>query len=50
MSPTWVALILILYFSLLFLISYLTSRNATTDTFFTGNRQSPWYLVAFGMI
>lgn len=50
MSPTWVALILVLYFSLLFLISYLTSRNATSDTFFTGNRQSPWYLVAFGMI
>lgn len=25
-------------------------KNATSETFFTGNRQSPWYLVAFGMI
>ena len=32
------------------LISFLTSRNADSNTFFTGNRQSPWYLVAFGMI
>ncbi len=38
------------YFLILILISYLTSRNSNKDTFFTGNRQSPWYLVAFGMI
>lgn len=50
MEPIWVAVILVAYFSVLILISYLTSRNATTETFFTGNRQSPWYLVAFGMI
>ncbi|GMQ27316.1 sodium:solute symporter [Algoriphagus sp. oki45] len=38
------------YFILLFLISYFTSRKVTADTFFTGDRQSPWFLVAFGMI
>ncbi|GMQ31278.1 sodium:solute symporter [Algoriphagus confluentis] len=38
------------YFLLLFLISYFTSRHVTEDTFFTGDRQSPWFLVAFGMI
>lgn len=38
------------YFALLVVIGKLTSRGATTNTFFTGNRQSPWYLVAFGMI
>ncbi|WP_026951863.1 sodium:solute symporter [Algoriphagus mannitolivorans] len=38
------------YFLLLFLISYFTSRKVTADTFFTGDRQSPWFLVAFGMI
>ncbi len=32
------------------LIAYLTSRNAGSDAFFSGNKQSPWYLVAFGMI
>ncbi|MCH7409760.1 sodium:solute symporter [Belliella sp. DSM 111904] len=41
---------IISYFALLFLISYLTSRKVTSDTFFTGDRQSPWFLVAFGMI
>ena len=50
MSPILVITILTGYFSMLILISVLTSRGADTNTFFTGNRQSPWYLVAFGMI
>lgn len=50
MSTTLVLVILVTYFAALIGISYLTSRNADSDTFFTGNRQSPWYLVAFGMI
>ncbi len=39
-----------LYTVLLFLISWFTSRKATNDTYFTGNRQSPWFVVAYGMI
>jgi Na+/proline symporter len=35
---------------MLIVISLITSKGATSQTFFTGNRQSPWYLVAFGMI
>jgi len=31
-------------------ISYFTSRNRSDESFFTGDRQSPWFLVAFGMI
>lgn len=50
MSPTLVFSILIIYFAVLILIAWITSRGATTETFFTANRQSPWYLVAFGMI
>jgi len=50
MSPQLVIIILAAYFGLLILISILTSKNATNATFFTGNRQSPWYLVAYGMI
>ncbi len=38
------------YFLVLILISYLTSRKADNQSFFIGNRNSPWYLVAFGMI
>lgn len=41
---------LIGYFALLYVVSLLTSRKADNKTYFTGNRSSPWYVVAFGMI
>ncbi|QGY45321.1 sodium:solute symporter [Maribellus comscasis] len=50
MSPYLVLGIILGYFFVLMFISWLTSRNANTDTFFTANRKSPWYLVAFGMV
>jgi Na+/proline symporter len=50
MSPYLVAGIIGGYFLLLIIISHYTSKNATNDAFFTGNRQSPWFVVAFGMI
>jgi SSS family transporter len=50
MSKELIVFILVAYFAVLLFISYLTSRNADSNTFFTGNKQSPWYLVAFGMI
>lgn len=51
MSPAVLLSFIIGYFFVLLLISYLTSRNSTdNDTFFVANRNSKWYLVAFGMI
>jgi len=50
MSPLLVLTVIAIYFAVLFLISRITSRKADVDTYFTGNRQSPWYVVAFGMI
>jgi Na+/proline symporter len=50
MTPGLVLIIIVIYFSVLILIAYITSKGADTHTFFTANRQSPWYLVAFGMI
>jgi Na+/proline symporter len=50
MTPFLVLIILGLYFGALITISVITSKGADSTTFFTGNRQSPWYLVAFGMI
>jgi len=50
MNPILVISILSIYFLALIIISYFTSKGADTTTFFTANRQSPWYLVAFGMI
>ena len=38
------------YFGLLFGISRLTARRSTNETFYRANRQSPWYMVAFGMV
>ena len=46
----WMIAIILGYFAVLFTISRWTGRRATNDTFFRGNRQSPWYMVAFGMI
>ena len=50
MSQFLIISILVLYFSVLMLIAYLTSKNAGSEAFFSGNKQSHWYLVAFGMI
>lgn len=50
MSKEIIISVLVIYFLILIGISLITSRNADTNTFFTGDKQSPWYLVAFGMI
>jgi Na+/proline symporter len=50
MTPTIAISILAVYFILLIYISFRTSKGADTQTFFTANKQSPWYLVAFAMI
>ncbi len=50
MSPYLVIFIIAVYFAILLIISYFTSRNADNAAFFLGNRQSRWYIVAFGMI
>lgn len=38
------------YFVLLLSVAWYTSRNSNNDSFFIGNRNSNWMLVAFGMI
>jgi SSS family transporter len=50
MSPLLVLTVIGFYFAVLFLISRLTSRRVDVETYFTGNRRSPWFVVAFGMI
>ncbi|MEO9531716.1 MAG: sodium:solute symporter [Crocinitomicaceae bacterium] len=42
--------LLIGYFVVLMVISYLTGKKGDNDTFFTGNKNNKWYVVAFGMI
>ncbi len=50
MNPLLILAVFISYSALLFLIAGITGRRSTNDTYFTGNRNSPWYIVAYGMI
>ena len=51
MSPTTILIIIVIYFGLLILISNIMTKKSTdNETFFKANKNSKWYLVAFGMI
>ncbi|MGN6509597.1 MAG: sodium:solute symporter [Chitinophaga sp.] len=50
MSPGIFIVFIASYFFLLLLISYLTTRKADAQSYFIGNKNSVWYLVAIGMI
>ncbi|MFI5204379.1 MAG: sodium:solute symporter [Flavobacteriales bacterium] len=50
MSSSTILLILCIYFGVLLLIAWYTSRGSNNESFFIGNRKSHWFLVAFGMI
>ncbi|RAR47150.1 sodium:solute symporter [Flavobacterium lacus] len=51
MEPISILLLILGYFGLLILISSLISKkDEGNDAFFKANKNSPWYLVAFGMI
>ena len=50
MTPLVVLGMILGYFLLLMLVSQLTSRKADNAAFFLGNRKSPWFVVAFGML
>ena len=50
MNPINILLTIVIYFGVLFLIAKLTGKRSDNDAFYRGNRQSPWYVVSFGMI
>ena len=50
MSLSLILTVIGLYFCALLVISWYTSKNADSESFFTGKKESPWLLVAFGMI
>ena len=50
LQPAFILILILGYFALLMAIAYLTGKQADNQTFFTANRSSPWYLVAFGMV
>lgn len=50
MSPLLIIITIAAYFALLMGLSYFASRGSDNSTFFTGNRNAPWPVVAFAMI
>jgi SSS family transporter len=50
MTPISILICVGIYSLLLFFITWLTSRNANNSAYFLGNKTSPWYVVAYGMI
>ena len=50
MSPAILFSVVLAYFLILLGVAWRTSRHATNDSFFIGNKDSNWMLVAFGMV
>lgn len=51
MTPSTILILILIYFGILFFISHVMSKNDSgNDAFFKANKNSKWYLVAFGMI
>jgi Na+/proline symporter len=51
MSGFSILCVIIVYFSVLLLISYFVGRKSTdNEAFFLGNKKSPWWVVAIGMV
>ncbi|QNJ98292.1 sodium:solute symporter [Constantimarinum furrinae] len=50
MEPIHIIFLIVAYFGVLLLVSFFTNKGGSNDDFFKAGKQSPWYLVAFGMI
>ncbi|MFZ4547953.1 MAG: sodium:solute symporter [Bacteroidales bacterium] len=50
MTPTLIFISFLAYTILLFAVTWITTRKANSDSFYIGNKSSPWYVVAYGMI
>ncbi len=47
---SWLLTTFVVYTCLLFFVSWLTSRKVDSGSYFLGNKKSPWYIVAYGMV
>ncbi len=50
MTPQIIFLVFVCYTAVIFTISWISSYKADNDSFFIGNKKSPWFVVAYGMI
>jgi len=50
MSPTLILIVISTYIAILFAITWVTAKRANSQSFYIGNKSSPWFVVAYGMI
>jgi len=50
LTPTLIFISFLTYTVLLFAVTWVTTRKANSDSFYIGNKASPWFVVAYGMI
>lgn len=50
MTPTLIFISFLAYTILLFVVTWITTRKANSESFYIGNKSSPWFVVAYGMI
>ena len=50
MSPLLILTVFLIYTAVLFTVTWITARKADSQSFFIGNKISPWFVVAYGMI
>ena len=50
LTPTILALVIIVYFTVLYFIAHYTSKGANNLDFYNASKTSPWFVVAFGMV
>ena len=50
MSPSVILALFLIYTCVLFTVTWITARRADSQSFFIGNKVSPWFVVAYGMI
>jgi solute:Na+ symporter, SSS family len=50
MPPILILGIFLIYTAILFAVTWFTARKADNQSFFIGNKISPWFVVAYGMI
>ncbi len=50
MTPTLIFISFLTYTVLLFAVTWLTTRKSDSESFYIGNKSSPWFVVAYGMI
>ncbi len=50
MTPALIFISFLAYTILLFIVTWITTRKADNESFYIGNKSSPWFVVAYGMI